>query len=50
MLMRKKIEEDEHNEALREKHNVATGKGNKKTRISGETLKSKLNSGQIPLV
>lgn len=46
--MRKKIEEEEQIESLREKHNVSSGKGTKKTRISGEALKNKFKSGDMP--
>ena len=48
MLMRKKIEEEEYMETMREQKQISSGKGTKKTRISGEALKNKFKSGDMP--
>jgi len=35
---------------LREQSETKSGKGNRNTRVGGDTLKNKMNNGEIPLI
>ncbi len=48
LLSREHVKRQEKIEEMKEKANTKTGKGSKTTRISGEALKNKLKTGQIP--
>jgi hypothetical protein len=48
MLIKSKQEEQAKAEEIRDKANP-NAKGNRKTKISGDALKSKMSSGEIPL-
>jgi hypothetical protein len=47
LLVKNKQEENERIEQM--KNNQSTGKGSKQTKVSGDALKSKIKSGEIPL-
>jgi len=39
---------EEHEEQMKEKAQTKGGKGSRTTRVSGDALKSRLKSGEIP--
>ena len=49
LLTREATEQQARNEEMRAKAKTSGGKGNRTTRVSGAQLKSKLQSGEIPL-
>ena len=48
LLNRDVIQRQEHMEEMKEKAQSKGGKGTRQTRVSGDALKSKMKSGQIP--
>jgi hypothetical protein len=48
LLNKETREKEERIEELKEKAKTNGGKGTRKTRVSGEALKTKLKSGEIP--
>ena len=49
MLTKEASEREERNEQLREKQTNSNARGSRSSRVSGNALKSKMKSGQIPL-
>jgi hypothetical protein len=47
LLVKNRQEENDRVEQM--KNSQSTGKGSKQTKISGDALKSKIKSGEIPL-
>ncbi len=48
-LVKQKVQQDEISEKQREASKTNTGKGTRNTRVSGQALKNRMNSGDIPL-
>lgn len=48
-LIKQKVQADEISEKQREAAKTSTGKGSRTTRVSGEALKNRIKSGDIPL-
>ncbi len=48
MLTKERREREEHMEKMKEQTQSSGGKGKRITRVSGDALKSKLKSGEIP--
>lgn len=47
-LTKDRQETEARYEALKEEAQAKTGKGTRTTRVSGETLKNKIKSGEVP--
>jgi hypothetical protein len=50
LLTKESREREERNQEMVQKENNSNAKGNRKTRISGDALKHRMNSGDVPLV
>jgi len=48
LLTKDKRDREEHMEKMKEQAQSKTGKGSRTTRVSGDALKNKINSGEIP--
>ena len=48
LLTKENGRKQEELEAMQEKQQTKGGKGSRQTRVSGEALKSKMKTGQIP--
>lgn len=48
LLTKDKQTQQEHMEKMKEEAQVKNGKGQRTTRVSGEALKNKMKSGEIP--